>query len=452
VRVAALRSSSPGRVFESLYRRHVTDVYRYLLAMLDRQADAEDATQTTFLNAYRALERGERPLDAGSWLRAIALNVSREHYRRASRRPDEVSLNDDPGELVLDPPSPAIGDVIRGLSCLPFNQRAALVMREFEGRSLAEIAVALDVSDSAVEALLFRGRRALREQLEGTLSCAQAEAAISSQLDGALPRSERGPLRAHLRECSDCASLARRLRGQRSAIRALAVVPLPASLKLSAFAAGGGASAAAPASAAAGGPLLASAAASVAAKFAVATIVAATAVGVGYASLHHQTSRPVHSSRPASVALSRPHPGEARAKLAGHGASSQTPAQGSAGPAHVTGSRPGRGTAPRTHARRQSGSQTVASTSDPRAIALGNRGNHHQHTGGPSTHGRRAATTPPGARKHQTPHGSGNRLAKPTKTKPAPAKKRTPTKLPDQPPKPPTPSQGNGNAIHRPVH
>jgi RNA polymerase sigma factor (sigma-70 family) len=438
-------------------------VYRYLLAMLDRQADAEDATQTTFLNAYRALERGERPRDAGSWLRAIALNVSREHYRRASRRPDEVSLNDDPGELVLDPPTPAIGDVIRGLSCLPFNQRAALVMREFEGRSLAEIAVALDVSASAVEALLFRGRRALREQLEGTLSCAQAEEAISSQLDGALPRSERGPLRAHLRECSDCASLARRLRGQRSAIRGLAVIPLPASLKLSTLASGGGASAAGSASAAAsaagaaaGGPLLASAAASVAAKLAVATIVAATAVGVGYASLHHQTSRPVDSSRPASGAGGRPNPGEAPAKLAGHGASGQSPAQGSAGPAHATGSRPGRGTAPRIHARRQSGSQTAASTSHPQAIALGNRGKQHQHTGGPSTHGRRASSTPPGASKHQTPHGSGNRLTKPTKTKPAPAKKRTPTKLPLQPPKPPTPSlgtgNGNGNAVRRLAH
>jgi RNA polymerase sigma factor (sigma-70 family) len=438
-------------------------VYRYLLAMLDRQADAEDATQTTFLNAYRALERGERPRDAGSWLRAIALNVSREHYRRASRRPDEVSLNEDPGELVLDPPTPAIGDVIRGLSCLPFNQRAALVMREFEGRSLAEIAVALDVSDSAVEALLFRGRRALREQLEGTLSCAQAEEAISSQLDGALPRGERGPLRAHLRECSDCASLARRLRGQRSAIRGLAVIPLPASLKLSAFAAGGGASAAgssgaaASAGASAGGPLLASTAASVAAKLAVATIVAATAVGVGYVSLHHQTSRPVDSPRPASVAGSRPNPGEAGAKLAGLRATSHSSAQVSARPVHATGSRPGRSTASRTHARRQSGSQTAASTSDPHATALGNRGNHHRQTGGPSTHGRRASSTPPGASKQQTSHGNGNRLTKPTKTKPAPAKKRTPTKLPYQPPKSPTPSLGTGNGnsnsnvVHRPA-
>ncbi|MGB9185473.1 MAG: sigma-70 family RNA polymerase sigma factor [Solirubrobacteraceae bacterium] len=445
--MAALRPSSPSRVFESLYRRHVADVYRYLLAMLDRQADAEDATQTTFLHAYRALERGERPRDAGSWLRAIALNVSREHYRRASRRPDEVSLNDDPGELVLDPPTPAIGDVIRGLSCLPFNQRAALVMREFEGRSLAEIAVALDVSDSAVEALLFRGRRALREQLEETLSCAQAEAAISSQLDGALPRSERGRLRAHLRECSDCASLARRLRGQRSAIRALSVVPLPAALKLSAFAAAGGASAAGPASTAAGGSLLSSAAASVAAKLAVATIVAVTAVGVGYASLHHQTSRPAASSRPASVAGSRPNPDKARGNLAGHGGR-LSPAQGSARPAHAAASRPRRGTALRTHARRQSGSPTAASTPAPQAIAVGNRSNYRHHSAGPSTHGRRTSSTPPGASKLQTPHRSGNRL----KAKPAPAKQPTPTKHVHQPPKPPTPSQGNGNAAHRPVH
>ena len=160
--------------------------------MLGRQADAEDATQTTFLNAYRALERGETPRDARSWLQAIALNVCREHYRSAGRRPEEVSLDDDPGELVLEPPGPELGDVVRGLSCLPFNQRAALVMREFEGRSLIEVAAALEVSTSAVEALLFRARRALREQLEEKLTCGAAERAISRQLDGALARTRTG--------------------------------------------------------------------------------------------------------------------------------------------------------------------------------------------------------------------------------------------------------------------
>ena len=88
-------------------------------------------------------------------------------------------------------------------------------MRELEGRSLAEIAVTLRVSVSAVEALHFRARRSLREQLEEKLTCGEAELAISRQLDGALPRSERGRLRAHLRECRDCAALARRVMAQR---------------------------------------------------------------------------------------------------------------------------------------------------------------------------------------------------------------------------------------------
>jgi RNA polymerase sigma factor (sigma-70 family) len=320
MKALARRPGSSSRSFESLYRRHVEDVYRYTLALLDRPADAEDATQTTFLNAYRALERGERPRDARPWLRAIALNVCREHYRRARSRPDEVSLEEDPGELVLDPPTPAIGDVVRALGQLPFNQRAALVMREFEGRSVAEIAAALGTSASSVEALLFRARRGLREQLEGTLNCAEAEQAISRQLDGALPRDERGPLRAHLRQCPDCASLARRLRAQRSAIRSLAVIPVPASLKLGQLF-GGGAAASVPAGAAvsgsAGGSFLVSLAGSATAKFVVATVAGATAVGVGYVSLAHKASRPAAATRSASKAEPRVAPGGGHAKLSG---------------------------------------------------------------------------------------------------------------------------------------
>ena len=159
---------SPEKAFESLYERHFREIFGYSLALLHSPADAEDATQATFLNAYRAFERGERPRHPASWLRAIALNVCREHFRRASRRPEEVSLEEDPGELVVEPPEPAIGDVVRALSHLPFNQRAALVMREFEGRPVTEIADLLDVTSAAVETLLFRARRALREQLEGS--------------------------------------------------------------------------------------------------------------------------------------------------------------------------------------------------------------------------------------------------------------------------------------------
>src|SRR5437764_14556162 len=82
------------RSFERLYRRHVADVYHYALAVLRNQADAEDVTQTTFLNAYRAYERGERPQAAHNWLIAIAHNVCRQRFRQSARRPPEVEFDD----------------------------------------------------------------------------------------------------------------------------------------------------------------------------------------------------------------------------------------------------------------------------------------------------------------------------------------------------------------------
>src|SRR4029079_13902420 len=53
-----LRVLSRDQAFQALYRRYVKDVYHYALALLRNPADAEDVTQTTFLNAYRAYTRG----------------------------------------------------------------------------------------------------------------------------------------------------------------------------------------------------------------------------------------------------------------------------------------------------------------------------------------------------------------------------------------------------------
>src|ERR687884_1058615 len=221
----------PDRSFERLYRRHVGDVYRYALALMRNQADAEDVTQTTFMNAYRAFQRGERPEKPVNWLIAIAHNVCRQRFRQSARRPAEVAFEDDIADrLVDDDDAPTGEDIRRALGHLAFNQRAALVMRELEGRSYAEIAEILDLSTSAVETLIFRARRALREQLESSLTCGEAELAISRQLDGRLPRGAKAALRAHLRECPDCAAFARRQRAQRGALKSLALVPVPGSL------------------------------------------------------------------------------------------------------------------------------------------------------------------------------------------------------------------------------
>jgi RNA polymerase sigma factor (sigma-70 family) len=219
------------RAFERLYRRNVRHVYGYALAVLRRPEDAEDVTQTTFLNAYRAFERGEHPrhLD-GNWLIAIAHKLCDQRARQEARQ-DELVYDDQVDEAVPDDGDPpTANDVRRSLGRLPFDQRAALIMRELEGRSYAELAAILGVTRGDVEKLLFRARRSLREEHEGALTCHLAERAISRRLDGLLCRAERRQLRRHLGGCDDCSRFARSQRAQRATLRSLGNVPLPESL------------------------------------------------------------------------------------------------------------------------------------------------------------------------------------------------------------------------------
>ena len=153
------------RAFERLYERYVRDVYRYVLAVLRNPTEAEDVTQTTFLNAYRAIQAGEEPQKPHNWLIAIAHNACRTRVRFAMRRPKEVPLDDVVEQLAVpDVERPNVRELLRALGRLPFNQRAAITMRELEGRSYTEIAETLGVTVPAAEALIARARRTLRSQ------------------------------------------------------------------------------------------------------------------------------------------------------------------------------------------------------------------------------------------------------------------------------------------------
>src|SRR5215213_2896638 len=78
------RTADPA--FERLYRQHAREVYQYALALLTNPADAEDATQTAFLNAYRAFQRGGRPHRPTNGLTTSTTNVSRSRGRQAASR------------------------------------------------------------------------------------------------------------------------------------------------------------------------------------------------------------------------------------------------------------------------------------------------------------------------------------------------------------------------------
>ena len=198
--MATTETSSPAtEALDELYRAHAAEVYRYSYAVLGNAADAEDVTQTTFVNALRALARGDPPRRPSSWLITIAHNIVRQRFRQQQARPVEVELDRDvPSAEVSDDDAPSLEELVRALQRIPPRQREALVLRELEGRAYKEIAEILDTSVGALETLLFRARRSLAEELENLVTCDRAELAISKR-DGRLGRKERRRLDAHLR-------------------------------------------------------------------------------------------------------------------------------------------------------------------------------------------------------------------------------------------------------------
>ncbi len=222
---AAETGVAASRALDDLYRAHVTEVYRYAYAVLGNHADAEDVTQTTFVNALRALERGERPRKPSNWLITITHNIVRQRFRQQQARPTEVELDRDVAQEAADNTGPSMDELVRGLQRIPQSQREALVMRELEGRSYKEIAEILGLSTSALETLLFRARRSLADELENAATCDRVEQGLSKQLDGRLSRKERKRLDDHVAACPSCARLQRTQHKQRRSIQGSRIAP-----------------------------------------------------------------------------------------------------------------------------------------------------------------------------------------------------------------------------------
>ena len=102
-----------SREVDDLYRRHGGEVYRYAYAVLGNHADAEDVTQTTFLNAYRSLEQGVRPRKPANWLLTIASNAIKQRFRQEQARPRLVELDERlAGHEAEDDDSPSVGELL----------------------------------------------------------------------------------------------------------------------------------------------------------------------------------------------------------------------------------------------------------------------------------------------------------------------------------------------------
>jgi RNA polymerase sigma-70 factor, ECF subfamily len=164
-----------AEAFGELVRRWERRIFALAYGMLGREEDARDATQETFLAAFRNLRGFRGEAKVSSWLHRIAVNQCLTRQRRAKVR-SESALDEDDGAAQVAAPveqSPArvvegrqrTAAVRRALNGLPVELRQILVMKEFEELTFREIAEALDLPLSTVKSRLYTGLKQLQMRL-----------------------------------------------------------------------------------------------------------------------------------------------------------------------------------------------------------------------------------------------------------------------------------------------
>jgi RNA polymerase sigma factor (sigma-70 family) len=307
--------------FGAIHDRYRQRLFAYTRQMLgSSRSDAEDVLQDVFLRAYGALRNDDRPVTLRAWLYRVAHNRCIDHLRRPVPPPAEVyELSRTP---TLDPPAETarredLRQLVQDVQRLPEQQRSALLMRELDGLTYAELADALRTSVPAIKSLLVRARIGLVEAGEARdAACVD----IRADLARAQGRGVRvsGRSRRHLRDCDGCREYRQAMRGVRDGLAALVpggAGPFAAAAKLLGI---GGASSGAAAGAGLGGSAAAvggATAATATATKVVAIVCCAAVVGGGAAEVrqHVRTAAPTHPA--ASLVRTVPAPAGAVAPV-----------------------------------------------------------------------------------------------------------------------------------------
>jgi RNA polymerase sigma factor (sigma-70 family) len=313
----ALFRAGSDEAFGAIHDRYRQRLFAYVRQMLGAgpRHDAEDVLQDVFVRAYGALRADGRDVHLRAWLYRVAHNRCIDHLRRpvpaaadvfeVSRKPlhdpiEEAQRRADLKQLVQD------------VGRLPAQQRSALLMREMDGMSYADLAAALDVTVPAVKSLLVRARIGLVEAAEARdADCEDIRTDLVDSYDRGVKASARA--RRHLRTCEGCRDYRSALRGIRSSFAALSPVgagPLAmAGAKLLGFGGAGGGAAAGGSAAAGGGAAAAGGVATVSAcKVAAVVCTAALTAGgaVEMRQLTGERDRPARAEVKATAPAAQP--------------------------------------------------------------------------------------------------------------------------------------------------
>jgi RNA polymerase sigma-70 factor (ECF subfamily) len=185
---AAIQRARRGdrEAFRLLVERHSRALFRLAWRMTGNEPDAEDMVQDTFLKAWKQIGKFDGRASFATWLYRICANCSLDHIRSAKRKQDLVSNCDedaqDPfAQIAASAPSPErlalsseiTARLLPALSDLSEMERAAFVMRHYEGVGIEEISVALGVQPGAAKHSVFRAVQKLRRALEPVMTASK---------------------------------------------------------------------------------------------------------------------------------------------------------------------------------------------------------------------------------------------------------------------------------------
>lgn len=154
-----------SRAFEELYRLHHRRIYAFALRMTRDAARGEEATQETFVQAWRALTSFRGDSAFSTWLHALAMRIVLREARKDQRWDERKDLGRYLAETRRAMPETNLA-LERAIASLPDGARTVLILHDIEGHRYEEIAQMLGVALGTVKAQLHRARRLAKEALE----------------------------------------------------------------------------------------------------------------------------------------------------------------------------------------------------------------------------------------------------------------------------------------------
>lgn len=169
-RAVAAAKAGDLEAFERLVRQHERLVLATALRLLGNLEDAQDAAQDVFLKLHRNLAKLQVAGNLTAWLYRVTVNVCHDHRRK---RPQTAAI-DEAGELpgTAADPHQELTDAERkraldlSLRRLSEKERAALVLRDLEGLSTAEVAAALGSSEATVRSQVSKARVKIKKFMD----------------------------------------------------------------------------------------------------------------------------------------------------------------------------------------------------------------------------------------------------------------------------------------------